>query len=170
MSSYTVTHKIETDVDGFWNAFLDPELGRALMDDLKEYAGFEILEERKDEHGNVHRRINCWTKIEIPAIAQKLVGDGKYTEVGIYDHAKRRYKAQYLPNMNADKLQTHVEIYAQPLGDGKHCERVIQVVNTVKVFGIGSMLASLLERTQREAHVHSADFTNKWLRSTGKNR
>jgi hypothetical protein len=168
--SYKVTHKIETNVDGFWNAFFDPELSQALMDDLKEYAGFEILEERKDDQGNVHRRIHCWTKIEIPAIAQKLVGDGKYTEVGFFDNAKKRYKAQYLPNMNSDKIHTDVEIYAQPLGDGKHCERVIQVVNTVKVFGIGSMLASLLERTQREAHTHSADFTNNWLRSRGQNR
>lgn len=164
---YTVIHKIETNVDGFWSAFFDPELAQALADDLKEYAGFEVVEERKDASGNVHRRVNCWTKIEVPAIAQKLVGDGKYTEVGVFDSATQRYKAQYIPNMNADKLRTDFEIIARPVGDGLHCERVISVENTVKVFGIGSMLASLLERTQREAHTHSADFTNAWLRSRG---
>jgi hypothetical protein len=164
---YTVTHKIETDVDGFWNAFLDPELGQAMADDLKEYAGFEVVEERRDEHGNVHRRINCWTKFEIPAIAQKLVGDGKYAEIGTFDNAAKRYKAQHLPNMNPDKIRTDFVIYARPIGDGKHCERVIEVNNTVNVFGIGGILASIMEKTQREVHTHSADFTNKWLRERG---
>jgi hypothetical protein len=164
MTTYTVTHKIETDVDSFWNAFLDPQLVRALMDDLKEYAGYEVVEERRDESGNFHRRLQCWTKLEIPAIAQKFVGDGKYAEVGVFDNAKKRYKAQYLPNQNSDKIRTDFEIYARPIGDGTHCERVIEVDNTVKIFGIGGMLASLLERTQREVHQHSADFTNHWLR------
>lgn len=165
--AFTVTHKIETDVDGFWTAFLDPELGRALAEDLKEYAGFEVVEDRRDEQGNVHRRINCWTKIEIPSIAQKFVGDGKYAEVGVFDNAKKRYKAQYLPNMNAEKIRTDFEIYARPIGDGKHCERVIETENVVKIFGIGGMLSSLMERTQREGHDHSAEFTNKWLRDRG---
>ena len=164
---YTVTHKIETDVDGFWKAFLNPELGLAIQDDLKEYAGFEVIEERRDEHGNVHRRINCWTKFEIPAIAQKFVGDGKYAEIGIFDSATKRYKAQYIPNMNSDKIRTDFVVYARALGNGQHCERVIEVDNTVKVFGIGGMLASVMEKTQREVHEHSADFTNKWLRARG---
>ena len=164
---YTVTHKIETDVDGFWSAFLDPELGRAIADDLKEYAGFEVVEERRDEHGNLHRRVQCWTKIEIPAIAQKLVGDGKYAEVGFYDHAAKRYKAQYIPNMNSDKIRTDFVIHARPCTNGKHCERVIEVDNTVKVFGIGGILAGIMEKTQREVHTHSADFTNQWLRARG---
>lgn len=165
--TYTVTHKIETDVAGFWNAFLDPQLVRAIMDDLKEYAGYEVVEERRDDNGNLHRRINCWTKFEIPSIAQKFVGDGKYAEVGFFDNSKKHYKAQYLPNQNSDKIRTDFVISARPIGDGKHCERVIEVVNTVKVFGIGGMLSSILEKTQREAHTHSADFTNKWLRERG---
>jgi hypothetical protein len=166
--TYTVTHKIETDVDGFWTAFLDPQLVRAIMDDLKDYAGYEVVEERRDESGNLHRRLQCWTKIEVPAIAQKLVGDGKYAEVGFFDNASKRYKAQYLPNQNSEKIRTDFVIYARPIGDGKHCERVIEVENTVKVFGIGGVLASLLERTQREVHTHSADFTNQWLRDRGR--
>jgi hypothetical protein len=168
--AFTVTHTIETDVDGFWNAFLDPELGRALADDLKEYAGFEVIEERRDAQGNYHRRIQCWTKFEIPSIAQKFVGDGKYAEVGFFDNVTKRYKAQYLPNMNSDKIRTDYVLYARPLGDGKHCERVIEMENTVKIFGIGGMLANMLERTQREAHDHSAEFTNKWLRARGQTR
>jgi hypothetical protein len=168
--AYTVTHKIETDVEGFWKAFLDPELMSAIAEDLKEYAGFEVVEERRDEQGNVHRRVNCWTKFEIPAIAQKLVGDGKYAEVGIFDNAQKRYKGQYLPNKSAEKIRTDFVIYARPIGDGTHCERVIETDNVVKVFGIGGVLASLMERTQREGHDHSAEFTNKWLRANGRAR
>jgi hypothetical protein len=165
--AYTVTHKIETDVDGFWKAFFDPELGSAIADDLKDYATFEVVEDRRDEQGNVHRRIQCATKFEIPAIAQKLVGDGKYAEVGVFDSATKRYKGQYIPNQNSEKIHTNFQIYARPLGDGKHCERVIESDNIVKVFGIGGILSSLMERTQREGHDHSAEFTNKWLRQRG---
>jgi hypothetical protein len=129
-----------------------------------------VVEERSDEQGNLHRRINCWTKFEIPSIAQKLVGDGKYAEVGFFDNIRKRYKAQYIPNMSSDKIRTDFEIYARPIGEGKQCERVIEVENTVKVFGIGGMLASVLERTQREVHQHSADFTNKWLREHARAR
>ena len=164
---YTVTHTIETDVEGFWKAFLDPELGQAIQDDLKEYAGFEVVEERRDEQGNLHRRINVWSKFEIPAIAQKLVGDGRYAEVGFFDNSAKRYKAKYIPNKSADKIHTDFVIYARPVNGGKHCERVIEVDNTVKVFGIGGMLASVMEKTQREVHDHSAEFTNKWLRARG---
>jgi len=164
---YTVHHTIEADVDGFWQLFFDLDLARAMLREFGNAASFEVVEERVDEAGVRHRRIECTSNIEMPDFVKKLVGDGSYTEIGRYDAKLKKYTAQCVPKLGADKFQTQFEITARPMGDGKRCERQLVVENTVKVFGIGGMLEKLLERTQREAHAKAADFINGWIRSHG---
>jgi hypothetical protein len=163
--SYTVSHTIDTDVDSLWRLFFDQELARAMLREFGNVGNFEIVEERVDERGLRHRRIECWSNVEIPAFAKKLVGDGAYTEIGCFDNVLKKYTAQCVPKHGADKFKTSFEITARPLGDGTRCERQITTENTVKVFGIGGMIESMLERTQREAHAQSAKFINGWIRS-----
>jgi hypothetical protein len=162
---FTVSHIINTDVDGFWRLFFDYDLARTMLKEFGDLASFEVVEERTDDNGSVHRRIECRSNVELPALAKKLVGDGAYTEVGTYDNVVRKYTAQCIPKFGADKFKTSFEIIAQPLEDGKRCERLITVENTVKVFGLGGVIESFLEKSQREAHTQAADYLNKWLRT-----
>jgi hypothetical protein len=54
---------------------------------------------------------------------------------------------------------------ARPIEDGKRCERLIVVENSIKLFGLGAMLERMLEHTQRDGHELSAKFINKWIRA-----
>jgi Protein of unknown function (DUF2505) len=161
--SYTVKHIIYIDVDGLWRLFFDLDVARAMLREFGNPGTFEILEERTDEQGLLHRRIECRSNVELPSFAKKLVGDGTYTEVGCFDGKLKRYSAECIPKVNADKFKTSFEITAHPLDGGRRCERQITTHNSIKVFGIGGMIEGLLERGQREAHDQSAKFVNKWI-------
>jgi hypothetical protein len=161
---YRVKHVIETDVDGLWRAFFDESLVRAMLRDLGDPADFKIVEQHEDAQGMQHRRIECWSKVELPGFVTKFFGDGSYTEIGCYDSVRKKYSARCMPKHGAEKIGTAFEITASPVGDGSRCERIIDVENTVKVFGLGAMISSVLERTQRATHDHSAKFLNEWLR------
>jgi hypothetical protein len=162
--SYTVRHEIEANVDVFWRIALDQEIALSMLKELGNPGGFRVLEERLDEQGVLHRRVDWWSNVELPGFAKKLVGDGSYTEVGRFDARAAKYTAQCIPKLNADKFGTSFEISALPLADGR-CERLITTENTIKVFGIGGMIARGLEHTQRASHDQSAKFLNAWLRT-----
>ena len=162
---FSVSHVIETDVDSLWRLFFDETVVRALLRDLGDPADFKIVEQHVDEQGLQHRRIECWSKVELPSIVTKFFGDGSYTELGCYDSVRKKYSARCIPKHGADKVGTSFEITASPVADGRHCSRTIKVENTVKVFGIGGMITSMLERTQRAGHEHSAKFLNEWIRA-----
>lgn len=161
--SSTVSHTIDTDVDTFWRLFFDIDLARAMIEDLGNVGGFNIVEERTDAQGLRHRRIECWSNVELPDFVKKLIGDGSYTEVGCFDPVRKTYNAECIPKHNAEKFGTKFEVTAVALDGGKRCERRVATVNKVKVFGIGSMIEGLLERTQREGHDRSARFINNWI-------
>lgn len=162
--SYTVRHTIDTDVDSFWKLTFDQALARVLLQKLGNQGEFSVLEERVE--GSVtHRRIEWRANSELPEFAKKLVGDGTYTEVGTYDAAKQRYIAECIPKRGGEKFLTRYEITAEPVDGGARCTRVITTENTIKVFGIGSMIAKVLEHAQRESHEQSAKFLNEWIRA-----
>jgi hypothetical protein len=161
--SYTVRHIIDTDVDTFWKLSFDQELARVMLQKLGNQGEFIMLEERV-EGPITHRRIEWRANSELPELAKKLVGDGTYTEIGRFDAAIKKYSADCVPKVGGEKFLTHFEITAEPVDGGARCERVITTENTIKVFGIGAMLAKLVERGQRDSHDEGAKFLNEWIR------
>ncbi|HVZ31105.1 MAG TPA: DUF2505 family protein [Polyangiaceae bacterium] len=162
---YTMRHTIETDVDKFWQLYFDTELNQALFGDLLNYSAYEVVEERIDDQGVVHRRVEYTPSLEVPAVARKLVGDGGYSEIGRYVPGVK-YAAQWVPRRGADKFTTRFELWAEPSGQ-KCCERVMVVENTVRVFGISSVIARLTEQSQRDVLGKVADFINGWIQERG---
>ena len=161
---FTVKHIIDTDVDGHWRLFFDLELARAMHREYPDLGTFEIIEERI-ENGLEHRRIECRPNVELPDFVKKLVGDSSYFEVGCFDTVQKKYSAYCVPKRGAEMFKSSYEVTARPIEDGKRCERVTVIQNSVKLFGFGAMAERMLERTHREAHDLSASFINKWLRS-----
>jgi Protein of unknown function (DUF2505) len=160
--SYAVRHIVNTDVDNFWRIYFDLDYARAVVQEFGNMGDFEIIDDHVDDQGVRHRRIEVWSTVELPAFAQKLIGNGSYTEVGRWDSKLKRYSAECVPKLNADKLGSRFEIVAHPLAEGR-CEREIMAENTINIFGIGGMVTSVLERAQRDAHAKSAKFLNAWL-------
>jgi hypothetical protein len=162
---YTIKHTIETDLDTFWSkVFFDAEFNRALFQDHLGFSNYRVLEERIDPDGVVHRKVASTPKVELPAAARKIFGDNLgYTEIGRYDPSVRRYYVQGIPNIGAEKVKTHSEIWAEPVGD-KRIERIVNVDNTVKVFGLGTLLEGFIEQQTRDLYARGAEFTNRWIR------
>jgi hypothetical protein len=165
---YTIKHSIDTDVDSFWGKlFFDPEFNRTLFLDHLGFTHYKVLEERTDADGVIHRRIDCTPKVELPAAARKIFGDSVgFIEEGRFDPKQRKYFVQVQPRMAGEKIKTTSEIWAEPLGD-KRCERVVVTDNTVKVFGLGTLIEGFIEQQTRDMYARAAEFTNRWIKEKG---
>ena len=165
---YTIKHTIETDVDTFWSKlFFDAEFNRAMFVDGLQFTTYQVLEDVKEPDGTVRKRVECAPKIELPAAARKIFGNTVgYTEIGRFDPKLRKYFADVVPKVAADKVKTTSETWFEPRGD-KRCERIVQVDTTVKVFGLGTLLEGFIEQQTREQYAKSAEFTNRWIREKG---
>jgi len=165
---YTIKHTIETDVDTFWSKlFMDAEFNRAMFSDGLHFITYNVLEEVHEPNGVVRKRIECAPKIELPAPARKIFGDtAVYTEIGRFDPAQKKYFADVVPKVAADKIKTTSEMWVEPRGD-KRCERLVLVDNTVKVFGLGTLLEGFIEQQTRDQYAKAAEFTNRWIREKG---
>jgi hypothetical protein len=165
---YTIKHIFNTDVDTFWDKiFFDADYNKALFEQHLKFAAYNVLELTRTPEGAVHRRVDCTPAIELPAVAKKVLGETvSYVEDGRYDPKSRRFTAEVQPKVGADKIHTRVVMYAEPRGD-KRIERVAEVDSSVKIFGIGGMLESFMEKQMRASYDTAADFTNKWIADKG---
>jgi hypothetical protein len=165
---YTIKHTIETDIDTFWNkVFFDPDFNRRLFVEQLGFTTYQVLEDRTEPSGVRHRRVECVPKVELPAAARKVLGDNLgFVEVGRYDPAVRRYYVQVLTKTGGDKIKTTTEIWVEPLGD-KRCERIVSVENTVKIFGIGTLIEGFIEQQTRDSYARAAEYTNRYLQESG---
>jgi hypothetical protein len=165
---YTIKHTIATDVDTFWSKiFFDADFNRMLFVDVLGFTTYEVVENRVEASGVVHRRVECVPKIELPAAARKVLGDSTgYTEVGRYDPSAKKYFVEVLPKMGGEKIKTKSEIWVESRGD-KSCERMAMVDNTVKIFGLGSIVEGFIEQQTRDLYDKGAEFTNRWIKDRG---
>jgi hypothetical protein len=165
---YTIKHTIDTDADTYMTKLLfDAELNRRMFLEHLGFTTYRVLEERTDPDGVIHRKVEATPKIELPAPARKIFGDNLgYTEIGRYDPKAKRYYVQVAPKMGGDKVKTTTEIWAEPL-DGKRCERIVSVDNSVKVFGLGTLIEGFVEQQTRDNYAKAAEFTNRYIREKG---
>lgn len=165
---YTIKHHIETDVDSFWSKlFFDAAFNRAFFVDYLEFTSYDVLEQRTDPDGTIHRRVDCTPKVELPGPARKLFGDNVgFQEIGHYDPKQRKYFVEVVPRMAAERVKTTSAIWVEPAGDAR-CERIVTVDNTAKVFGLGTLIEGYIQQQTRELYSYSADFANRWIRERG---
>lgn len=166
---YSVRHVMHTDIDTFWRLHFDETVARALIGKFGDAGDFRIIEDRFDEAGHRHRRVEVWSKVEMPSLVKKFVGDGSYTEIGRWDCNLKRYSAECIPKVNGEKFRTRYEVITHPhgggYGSGQQCEREIVTENVVKMLGVRGMIEKMLEKAQRESHDQSASFINEWIRT-----
>jgi hypothetical protein len=158
---YTMRHTINTDVDSFWKLTFDHEFNRALYQRFDSI--WQLIEQRTDDAGVLHRRVEYRSKVDLPAIARKLVGSGAATEIGQYDPVNKKYVAQTVPDGAGHKFVMNIEVSTEPLGD-RCCERILTLEHVVKVFGIGPILEKLIDGPQRDMQAKAVDFINSWIR------
>lgn len=163
---YTTRHVIDTDLDGFWAVCLDETFGQELFRRELKFESYDIVGRETDADGMLRRTIVCTPQLALPAAATKLVGKGTFTEHGRFDPKARIYAADIVLEKRSDILRSSIEVWAEPLADGR-CERVQNIENNVKMFGMGKLIERALEQEQRKTHAQTALFMNRWLAERG---
>jgi hypothetical protein len=165
---YTIRHIFNTDADTFWEkVFFDPEYNRELFEGHLKFKLYRVLSMDRGDDGSVHRRTECVPPVELPAAAKKILGDATaYIEDGRFDPKSRRFTVDVQLKVASDKIKTRLAMWVEPRGD-KRVERIVEVDNTVKVFGIGGMLEGFVEKQTRANYDAAAEFTNKWIADKG---
>jgi hypothetical protein len=63
-----------------------------------------------------------------------------------------------------DKLRHEGSVRVEPIGDAR-VRRIVAIVLEAKVFAIGGLIESSVEKQIRESWEKSATVTNEWLRA-----
>jgi hypothetical protein len=165
---YTIRHTFRISPEAFWDKlFFDPEYNRALFEGHLKFSIYNVLALDRRADGSVHRKTECAPKVEIPAVAKKVLGDtASYIEDGRFDPATKKFTVDVLPKMAGDKIKTRVTMWIEPKGD-KVIDRVVEVDNTVKIFGVGSVLEAFIEKQTRANYDAAAEFTQRWIAEKG---
>jgi hypothetical protein len=160
---YTIRHTFDTDADTFWKVFFDPEYNRALFQDHLKFKVYRVIELDRREDGTIVRRVECAPPVEVPAVAKKIFGDATaYVEEGRFDPKTQRFVVTVVPKVGADRIQTRAEMRVEARGE-KRIERIQDIDNAVKVFGVGRVIEGLIEAETRKTYDASAAFTSHWL-------
>lgn len=165
---FTIRHTFDIDEDTFWGKlFFDPAYNEALFQDYLKFNVYRVLELDHRDDGTVIRRTECAPPVEVPAAARKVIGDTtSYVEEGRFDPKTKRFTVQVLPKVGGDKIKTQVTMWVEPRGD-KKIERIAEVDNSVKVFGVGKLIEGFIEKQTRGTYDSAADFTKRWIAEKG---
>lgn len=162
--TYEIRDSFDCDVATFWRIFFDSEYSEKLYRGHLKFDVFEIVSLEKDSAGNIKRRTRQAPRVEIPAVAKKVIGDSAgFTEDGRFDAAKQRWTFTVTPATAADKVQTTGEMWCESRGDGR-IERITRIDTKVKIFGIGGVVETFIEKTTRTLYGQAAEFTRNWIR------
>ena len=165
---YTIRHTFNVDEATFWDKiFFDPEYNDALFVQNLKFDPYRVLELSKNPDGSIRRRIECAPPVEIPAVAKKVFGEtATYIEDGRFDPKTKRFSVEILPKIGGDRLKSRAAMWLEPRGD-KKVERVVELENEVKIFGVGKILEAFIEKQTRQSYDQSATFTNQWIAEKG---
>jgi hypothetical protein len=164
MKTVTESVVLPCAVETFWRVFLDETYMRTLFLDELKFKELTILELTDSS-----RRIRAVPKVNLPALLEKLIGDTfAYEELGKLDRAKNEWTWHMQPPANPDgkvkkdMVSTRGTIRVVAEGEGK-CRRTDQVTVEAKVFGLGGLIESTVEKELHSAWTREFAFLKNWL-------
>ena len=162
-STITLRHTFPIDEGTFWDkVFFDAEYNRRLYTDALEFPRFDPTPPITEADGSRTRRMSMEPKNEAPAIVQKLAGTLAYVEQGRWDVNDRVYRYSLVTSKLADKVKMGGTLRVIARGD-REIERVVEVSCDVKIFGVGGVFESFIDKTNRESWEKNAAFTRAFI-------
>jgi len=163
-----IRHTFNCDADTFWeHVFGSSEFNTTLYREGLEFPEYEIIEDRKDDAGKLHRKVRTTPKSDAPATVRKVIGDSiSYVEEGIWDPSVGRYRFSITTSKLADKVRIGGELWVEPKGEGK-IERRCDMDVEVKIFGVGRVVEAFVAKSLRDSYGQAAVFTNRWIADKG---
>jgi hypothetical protein len=162
MVTFTMRHDVDCGLVRFWALFFDGDFNEAVFKAL-EFSAWKLVA-RTDSETEIVRTVEATPKLELPAPVAKLLGSSfGYEEVARFDKASKTLKFVMKTNVMSEKLRSDGTVTCVPRGEGK-ITRVVTITTEAKVFGLGGVVESALEKSLRSAWQKSADFMNQWVK------
>jgi hypothetical protein len=162
MRRFTLIQEIATDVDGHWRLFLDDEYEKRQCLEGFGFPRWELLD-RKETDDEIVRRIRATPKLDMPRPVAKLLGPGfAYTEESRFDKRTKVWRSHMTPSVLADRLGSDSVVRVEPIGE-QRSRRICELSVEARIFGLGGLVESSLEKTMRDAWAKGADYMNAQL-------
>jgi hypothetical protein len=158
---------VPCDCETFWRLFLDEAYIKALFLEELKFKDLTILELTPTT-----RKVRAVPSMNLPAVLEKLVGDSfAYEEHGTLDRAKNEWTWRMLQPEQPDGkkkkelVTTRGTIRVSPAADGK-CSRTDEVQIEGKMFGVGGIIESTVEKEMRSVWTKELAFIERWLKKS----
>ncbi len=163
MRQFTLVQDMEMDVAEHWRRFFDDAFERALYLEYMGFLGYELLETRQTE-AEMTRRVRVVPRLEAPAPVRKALGSTfAYTEDGTFDRKAQVWRLRMTPSVFADRMTSTATVRAEATTPGR-CRRTIECRLEARIFGLGGLIESALEKNVRSGWEKSARFMNDWVK------
>lgn len=157
MKKVTESFSLPCSVEAYWRIFFDEAYGKALYLEALGFRDYRVLEQKDGA-----RKLRIAPKVNLPGPIASLVGDAfAYEEHGTLDRGRNVWTWKMVPSGKAF-LQTSGTISVQPDGEGK-CRRTDDVAVEGKVFGLGGIIESTVEKELRASWHKELAFFRRWL-------
>ena len=166
MKTSTVSAALPCTPGTFWASFFDESYLRALYLDELGSREFEVL-----EVSELSRKLRIVPKMKLPAPVAKLIGESfAYEEHGTLDRASGEWTWRMLQPANLDAkskprkdaVTMHGTARIEPSGDA-HCRRTDTFSVEAKIFGLGGLIESTVEKELQRARTMEYAFLAQWL-------
>jgi hypothetical protein len=160
MKKVTESFDLDCTPEHFWRVFLDENYSRALYLEQLRFKGFKLLELK-----DASRKLHLSPSLNLPGVIEKLVGDSfAYEEHGSLAGNTWTWKMVQPSHITKKPMvQTSGTIRIEPAGEGKS-RRTDDVTIEAKVFGIGGLIESTVEKELRSSWSKELPFLREWLK------
>jgi len=166
MKTSTVSAALPCTPDSVWASFFDESYLRALYLDELESRAFDVL-----ELTDTSRKLRIVPKMKLPAPVAKLIGDSfAYEEHGTLDRARSEWTWRMVQPTNLgpkskprkDAVAMHGTARIEASGEG-HCRRTDTFSIEAKIFGLGSLIESTIDKELLSARAKEYAFLARWV-------
>lgn len=154
----------------FWVSFLDESYLSALYVEELECRAFAVV-----EIGDTSRKLRIVPKMKLPAPVAKLIGESfAYEEHGTLDRPRSELTWRMVQPANLDPkskprkdaVTMHGTVRVEVSGDG-HCRRTDDFSVEARIFGLGGLIESSIEKELQSARAKEYAFFTRWLEKRG---
>jgi hypothetical protein len=166
MKTSTASALLPCTPDRFWATFVDQSYLTALYLEELESRAFAVI-----EIGEAFRKLRIVPKMNLPAPVAKLIGDSfAYEDHGTLDRERSEWTWRMVQPANLDPgskprkdvVTMHGTVRVEAEGEG-HCRRTDHFTVEAKMFGLGSLVESSIEKELQRARAKEYAFLTRWV-------
>jgi hypothetical protein len=168
MKTSTTSALLPCAPETFWATFLNESYLEALYLDELGYRAFAVI-----EIGETSRKLRIVPKMKLPAPVAKLIGDSfAFEDHGTLDRAEGEWTWRMVQPANLDSktkarkdvVMMHGTVRIEASSEG-HCRRTDEFTIEAKIFGLGGLIESSIEKELLSARTKEYAFLMRWLES-----